>query len=247
MWCALGWTLALDSTDYYDVLGVDKTCTNEELEVAFHKEAQRWHPETSDSPESPEKFGEVARAYEVLSHPEHRDTYDKHGHEAVAELDFQDPFELLRASLAESTGMPLEVADAMLGIMQGMMMMEEEMMMMEEAQQLPQISADSSTNGFSLNNLFAQRRRGGLPPGFTMESHRISMDEKGRQVDHAEIMEVGEDGQMHTTSVQDTTLNSDGTETISLGLGQVHAVPAHHPLDLPGGVSDLELEIEIVK
>ena len=80
-----------------------------------------------------------------------------------------------------------------------------------------------------------------------MESHRISMDEKGRQVDHAEIMEVGEDGQMHTTSVQDTTLNSDGTETISLGLGQVHAVPAHHPLDLPGGVSDLELEIEIVK
>jgi molecular chaperone DnaJ len=70
--------------DYYEVLGVDRDASAQEVKKAFRLLARELHPDVNaHDPEAEEKFKEAAEAYEVLSDPEQRRTYDVHGHDGL--------------------------------------------------------------------------------------------------------------------------------------------------------------------
>ncbi len=68
--------------DYYDILGVGKNASIEEIKKAYRKLALEWHPDRNKSPQATEKFKEINEAYEVLSNPQKRQAYDQFGHAA---------------------------------------------------------------------------------------------------------------------------------------------------------------------
>lgn len=69
--------------DYYNILGVDKSCDEKSLKTAFRKLAKQYHPDhNSGNPEAEAKFKEVSEAYERLKNPESRAAYDRYGHAA---------------------------------------------------------------------------------------------------------------------------------------------------------------------
>jgi len=68
--------------DYYDVLGVSRNASLEEIKKAYRKLALEWHPDRNKSPQAEERFKEINEAYEVLSDPEKRAAYDQFGHAA---------------------------------------------------------------------------------------------------------------------------------------------------------------------
>ena len=70
--------------DYYEVLGVDRGAGDGEIKKAFRRLARELHPDVNKhDPEAEEKFKEAAEAYEVLSDPDRRSTYDAFGHEGL--------------------------------------------------------------------------------------------------------------------------------------------------------------------
>ncbi len=70
--------------DYYEILGVTKSATDEEIKKAYRKKAIQFHPDKNPgNKESEEHFKEAAEAYEVLSHSEKRQRYDQFGHAGV--------------------------------------------------------------------------------------------------------------------------------------------------------------------
>lgn len=66
--------------DYYEVLGVQRTASEEELRRAFRRLARQYHPDVNKSPDAEAKFKEINEAYEVLSDAQKRRMYDQFGH-----------------------------------------------------------------------------------------------------------------------------------------------------------------------
>ena len=70
--------------DYYEILGVQKNCSEAELKKAYRRAAQKHHPDRNpDNPEALENFKECKEAYEVLSDARKRAAYDQFGHAGV--------------------------------------------------------------------------------------------------------------------------------------------------------------------
>ena len=65
--------------DLYEVLGVDKTATDEEIKKAFRRKARKLHPDVNKAPDAEDQFKELNEAYDVLSDPNKRAQYDRFG------------------------------------------------------------------------------------------------------------------------------------------------------------------------
>lgn len=68
--------------DYYEVLGLSKGASEDEIKSSYRKLAKKYHPDLNKEPGAEEKFKEVQEAYEVLSDPKKKQTYDQFGHAA---------------------------------------------------------------------------------------------------------------------------------------------------------------------
>uniref|UniRef100_A0A8C0RLU8 J domain-containing protein n=1 Tax=Canis lupus familiaris TaxID=9615 RepID=A0A8C0RLU8_CANLF len=86
--------------DYYEVLGVQRHASAEDIKKAYRKLALKWHPDKNpeNKEEAERKFKQVAEAYEVLSDAKKRDIYDRYGKEGLnggggGGLHFDTPFE----------------------------------------------------------------------------------------------------------------------------------------------------------
>ncbi|NNG27844.1 MAG: DnaJ domain-containing protein, partial [Ignavibacteriaceae bacterium] len=79
----------MNKRDYYEILGVGRDASQEEIKKAYRKLAMQYHPDrNSGDKEAEEKFKESAEAYEVLSHDEKKAKYDRFGHEGVRSSQF---------------------------------------------------------------------------------------------------------------------------------------------------------------
>ena len=69
--------------DYYEVLGISKTSSSDEIKKQYRKLALKFHPDRNQSSDAGEHFKEISEAYAVLSDPEKRKVYDQYGHAGV--------------------------------------------------------------------------------------------------------------------------------------------------------------------
>src|SRR5512137_3102198 len=77
--------MATEKRDYYDVLGVSRDASAEEIKKAYRQAALKYHPDRNkDDPDAEAKFKEAAEAYEVLSDVEKRQRYDRFGHRGLS-------------------------------------------------------------------------------------------------------------------------------------------------------------------
>ena len=71
-----------EKRDYYEVLGISKSASADEIKRAYRKMAKKYHPDVNKEPGAEEKFKEVQEAYDVLSDDNKKAAYDRYGHAA---------------------------------------------------------------------------------------------------------------------------------------------------------------------
>ncbi|MCU4717992.1 molecular chaperone DnaJ [Halapricum hydrolyticum] len=81
------------SEDFYDILGVSRDASEEEIQEAYRKKAREYHPDVSDDPDAEEKFKQVKKAKEVLTDEEKRRAYDQMGHERFEQAEKRGGFD----------------------------------------------------------------------------------------------------------------------------------------------------------
>lgn len=121
--------------DYYKILGVEKSASDEQIKKAYRKMALKYHPDKNKSPDAEEKFKEISEAYDVLSDSEKRKIFDQYGEEGLKggmggapggpgggsyTYTFQgDPREMFRMFFGDDTGNGDDPFGGMLGGMFG--------------------------------------------------------------------------------------------------------------------------------
>jgi curved DNA-binding protein len=81
----------MEFRDYYEIMGVKRDATQDEIKRAYRKLARKYHPDVSKDDNAEEKFKEVGEAYEALKDPEKRAAYDQLGQNHKAGQDFRPP------------------------------------------------------------------------------------------------------------------------------------------------------------
>jgi molecular chaperone DnaJ len=103
----------MSNRDYYEVLGVNRNASEDEIKGAFRKLARQFHPDVNKEPDAEEKFKEINEAYGVLSDQEKRARYDRFGKEGLGNMgggfhdytmDFGDLFEEIFGQFGFSSG-----------------------------------------------------------------------------------------------------------------------------------------------
>jgi len=98
LFCAL---LVSAGADYYKLLGLHRSASEQDIKKAYKKLSRKYHPDKNKEPGAEEKFVQVAHAYEVLSDPEKKNIYDRHGEEGLKMHEgqgggYHDPFDVFQ-------------------------------------------------------------------------------------------------------------------------------------------------------
>ena len=102
----------MSNRDFYEILGIGRNASDDEIKAAFRKLARKYHPDVNKEPDAEENFKEINEAYGVLSDADKRARYDRFGREGLGNMggfhdytaDFSDIFDELFGQFGFSTG-----------------------------------------------------------------------------------------------------------------------------------------------